>query len=759
MVQPSFFQCELPQTILKNEIPIRQQVTFEGYKFKMNEHCSENEFFMSEHPPIKKTKNPINIPCHNLRNQSPYKPKERKLIVKPRSDRYDFGFFRKEKNISQGLGNQSESTKSSKNNNNNNNNKNYQKLQNYELKYSKNSFQEKNNERTENKYLEENIEFTKEISTFFERGSWNNLEENLIRKSETKNTQNREKYTEEVLCFDDNNENLPFFSDKNSLVFQDANSAIPNLKTMRNEQSENKLDSCLHFDSSFGSGFGSGFYFDSRSTLVGSLDSCLLDDLADFTSNSGNDQPNDKVIELPIGLTKSEDFDVLFGLHNDRDMAYNQIISKEKKQKKINLQKEKEIGFGCNSNYLNFLGKTPKQTQTQTKENTHPHQNKTTIMTNSEKFKSYRKFPNSKPFNLKKIFTIKAKTGNNRKRVFPKTNTGATPNPPNTNSNLIESGRLVFKLIAGQLWVITGGSPEKYLKPFLNKVSQMLGENYQGKSLENLTFNKQIKYLLSNSRRALTEFVLEIFLGILSLIFSDSIPDLTIEFWSILEELCVANIKNINKNKNSKKKKNTQNKNNLKENTKILIKLEQIYQKIFKEHILMYWFNKKFSENLSCVFPINDQHEFFTEHLFYLGKSKFLICCMLLAKDMIKRRNELEGYFRLITEDYDNDPLNLYFHNRGSKLKFIKKYINEFGLNNGEYWTIISDDYISRLDFTLGNVLEYPLFQKITSNMQLLKISNVSNRSINCEPRFTKKKCKVPRVQIKKNWLFKKKIN
>ncbi|KAJ3427235.1 DNA repair protein xp-c / rad4 [Anaeramoeba flamelloides] len=675
--------------------------------------------------------------------------------------------------------------------------------------YGYNNNEDRNNnkmnieEEKEEEEKEEEEDFEKEKlfakDSFGERkeGNKNRKDKENQKGSETANSHNGRN-------FDNSEENQNYqtliHSEKNSIIFQPTNSIISLLEIQMNQPLDHKLGSNSGFGSGFGFGSGSNFSFGSFGSFnsfgsfgsYGSYGSYGLYSSfgkSNKANNYENDENDDEATELPQGSLESEELDLLLGLNNENYNKEANTVPKPtiKTQTQRNIIKEYDIYSKTNTNEMDVCSKNQKlnhrqkqtetliqkkKNQTRNKESNRENTNKKSIVTDKGKMENNEKL-------TKKQSKQKMKKKRQRKRKFTKsieTSKGNENTLNNFQLDNLEFGKDVFKLIAGQLWVIMGGGTVKVLKPYTNTFCKKLNSIFKGIKLENKSFQKQLKYLLSNSRRTFTEFILEIFIGILSLIFSDSVPDLTIEFWNLLEELCMINIKknekinenenenenqneNVNENVNVNVNENENDNDNEDANDKISKKLEGIYEKIYQEHILMHWFNKRFCEHIGQIFPRSDQKIFFNEHLFYFGKSKFLLSCMLLAKDMIKRRNELEKYFHLITETYDNDPLNLYFHNRGNKLKFVKNYISEFGLNNGEYWSIISNDYISRVAFTPGHILKHPIFKNVLSNPKFLQLGTIKKIPSVEKHRNVTKSVNVKQIQIKNDWLFKKNIN
>ncbi|KAJ6230390.1 hypothetical protein M0813_07029 [Anaeramoeba flamelloides] len=125
----------------------------------------------------------------------------------------------------------------------------------------------------------------------------------------------------------------------------------------------------------------------------------------------------------------------------------------------------------------------------------------------------------------------KTKTKTIRKRIFKETS-NVTLRP-----EVVESGKELFKLFVGLLWVVSGGASHSTLTPaseaFVSKISQVL----QANDLEEKEFKSQLRYLLSNSRRTFTEYVLEILLGVLSLSVHPNKPKLSVQLKKIIQQI------------------------------------------------------------------------------------------------------------------------------------------------------------------------------------------------------------------------------
>ncbi|KAJ6236526.1 transcription initiation factor tfiid subunit 3 [Anaeramoeba flamelloides] len=547
----------------------------------------------------------------------------------------------------------------------------------------------------------------------------------------------------------------------------------------------------------------------------------VLDTQMNNTDLKGNNidsdyEEEDEVMDLPQGNLDNDELDKFLGLedvnkvkeptNNKKETlgsSKNQIIEEnvmkeenemieekviiEEKEKEKERRKEKEK----NEEKDKVINNKEKKTDKEWKTNQPINRNKTKKKKTQSKIKiNQKKKNNNNKFENKRTKESSEHEEEKRKRELTiensKTKSTSKKTSKNLDSTVVEAGKDVFKLMVGQLWVIMGGGTIKALKPYTLIFAEKIGDVFSANESEVQIIKNQLKYLLSNSRRTFTEFILEIFIGVLSLIYGDSIPQITHKFWNVLEELCEQNIVKSDEEDNEKEEikvedPNNNNNNNNNSNdsndnkTKIerepnrekqsngpdpiSIKLEQIYEEIYPQHVLMYWFNKRFSERLGQYFPTKQQKIFYQQHLFYLGKSKFLLSCMLLAKEMIFRRKELESYFNLISRSYDEDPLNLYFHNRGEKLKIIKVLISEFGLNNGDYWSIISNDYISRIGFKPKNSLEHFPFQNLINNPKILNLCQGKTTEVPKKSRKKTYQLKELEVPFKTDWLLKKKLN
>ncbi|KAJ3423832.1 hypothetical protein M0812_30368 [Anaeramoeba flamelloides] len=225
------------------------------------------------------------------------------------------------------------------------------------------------------------------------------------------------------------------------------------------------------------------------------------------------------------------------------------------------------------------------------------------------------------------------------------------------------------------------------------------------------------------------------------------------ELWAILIEINKFNSNNNNNNNEGGKERE-------KEKEKLKQRLEKIYQQNISYDILLYWFNKRFVDRLNVYFANEPQQKFCEKYLFYLGKSKFILSCLLLPSELIKKDGIVKQYYQLINKNYDGNPLNLYFNNRGKKVKLVKSLILAYGVNNGKYWEIISKDFCEKLEFNVDNIFEHFPFKQIISNPGL---SNLCTKNV-IEDIPPKKRTVVNQndtkigVKIRVDWLLKKRL-
>ncbi|KAJ3441976.1 hypothetical protein M0812_13996 [Anaeramoeba flamelloides] len=354
--------------------------------------------------------------------------------------------------------------------------------------------------------------------------------------------------------------------------------------------------------------------------------------------------------------------------------------------------------------------------------------------------------PTQKTTTKNNKFTIQKKIKkpiNHRKRRYRQRNRNQL-SIPKDNTYLVETGREVFKLLIGQLWVIVGGAPQKAISPYSKKFAEQIGQVFGANTSEIAKFQDQLKYLLSNSRRTFTEFVLEIMVGVLSLSYLPNAPEISLRFDSVLKQLSKLN-------QNTGLKDNRGVIDELKTN-ELKLELEKIYEKIFTFQTLMYWFDKRFIDKLSFFFNQEDQQHFYKSHLLKLGKSKFMLSCLLLTNDLADPNGPARQYSECVNLDFDNNPLNLYCNNRGNKLRIVKKMIVSHNLNCGNYWNSISNDYISRTTFTEQNICKQLPFKKIFQNPNLSQCCK-PNLSLNPKKKRTlANKEKKTKLNMKLDW-------
>ncbi|KAJ3434099.1 hypothetical protein M0812_20163 [Anaeramoeba flamelloides] len=329
--------------------------------------------------------------------------------------------------------------------------------------------------------------------------------------------------------------------------------------------------------------------------------------------------------------------------------------------------------------------------------------------------------------------------------------------PRRSNSTIIETGKDLFKLLIGQLWVITGGASLKELSPFSKSIGDKIGMVLAASQEEIESIQDRLKYLLTNSRRTFTEFILEVLLGILSLKHSKNPPQISVRFWKLLNQVNQFQKKgNVNGNEKQtqkiKRKEKEKEKffNSAKEKKKekekeIVVEvesnrgellnkeLESIYSEIFTEELALYWFEKRFVERMEIVYDQDFKNKFYNEHLFYFSKSKFMLTCLILIQKYNKLNAVTKQYYHLIDLPFNNQPLNLYSNNRGKKQRLTKDLIVKYGLNSGEYWKVLSQDYISQMCFGASNLFDHFPFKAIIENPLLKTLCCENNTKVTTE--------------------------
>ncbi|KAJ6237078.1 hypothetical protein M0813_03485 [Anaeramoeba flamelloides] len=198
----------------------------------------------------------------------------------------------------------------------------------------------------------------------------------------------------------------------------------------------------------------------------------------------------------------------------------NKQNENQKLLKNLNLEQKQNIG-------ANLVPKTSPQTKTKTikKQKTKTKERRLVRSRSIE-----QKFQSTSPFLRKRRIE-----GNEQINNKVKEKTQVKKNK--INSSIVENGKDLFKLLTGQLWVISGGASQKVLTPYTNQFAIKIGEVLGASEKELSIIKSQLKYLLSNSRRTLTEFVLEILVGVLSLVHLDNSYFLCNQFWEILKDI------------------------------------------------------------------------------------------------------------------------------------------------------------------------------------------------------------------------------
>ncbi|KAJ3447458.1 splicing factor 3b subunit [Anaeramoeba flamelloides] len=365
---------------------------------------------------------------------------------------------------------------------------------------------------------------------------------------------------------------------------------------------------------------------------------------------------------------------------------------------------------------------------------------------------------------------------NNNNMSFDQSSSGSSIDT-RFNSIIVESGKDVFKFLTGLLWVMAGGASVRELKPYTNQIALRVGKEFYASEEEIEKFKPQLQHLLTNSRRTFTEFILEILLGVLSLSQISKIknikecnydfieneeepPQVSIDFWNTLKGISKIKSETTNMKKKNKKKKLT--KEELIENEKqvnlLNDKLQLIYEQIFTQEVIMFWFGKRFVERMSRFFEDEICKKFFKNNLFYFGKSKFMLSCLILHQELIQSNGIAKQYLKLIDLPYQNNPLNLYTNFRGKKHELIKKLIAKSGINAGKYWKVLSQEYTEQLPFKPNNIFDYFPFKDIILNPNL---SNMCNTGYYSTPKTEKKRVVATKGNSPKNilsidWIMKK---
>ncbi|KAJ6233524.1 hypothetical protein M0813_29831 [Anaeramoeba flamelloides] len=323
---------------------------------------------------------------------------------------------------------------------------------------------------------------------------------------------------------------------------------------------------------------------------------------------------------------------------------------------------------------------------------------------------------------------------NERKRKeFEKMNIEKQTNE--ATEKMQELGKDLFKLMIGLLWVISGGGSQMTLSPytdqFLPRIELLLNVGTNTLS----SASPLLKHLLSNSRRGFTEFVLEMIVAVLSLRHledeelkeNNDLYKTAIKLDKVLKMIVLLNKQeNMKKSKPKTTKRTTNCLNKDPENRidpdEIKKKLEKIYCEIYHPKVLMFWFEKRFVYNTSLFLTREDKINFFREHFFFLGKSKFVLCILIIANELANNPSITKQYFQLIQNMDNSSPLGLYQNNRMKKLKLIQDLIIKFSLNSGNYWELISQDYVQKMKFQPSNMFLNPPFSNLVNNPNIQKI-------------------------------------
>ncbi|KAJ6227226.1 homeobox protein araucan-related [Anaeramoeba flamelloides] len=312
------------------------------------------------------------------------------------------------------------------------------------------------------------------------------------------------------------------------------------------------------------------------------------------------------------------------------------------------------------------------------------------------------------------------------------------------NSVVIESGKEVFKLLTGLLWVIGGGAAQKVFLPFTKKFVNVVGEIFGANEKEIKGLCTHLKYSLSNARRTFTEFITEILVGVLSLNYNKDPPNIALTLKFLISKISHNEHKSSNSNPHENDKSDD-----------IHVKLEKAYEQIFTEEVLMYWFEKRFIERLGVLFNRKDREKFFKKHLYFIGKSKFILSCVVASEELVFGSTVTKKYSEFVDLEFNNNALNVYQHNRGKKLDLVKNIINKYKLNNGNYWNIIAEDYTRQMKFKPDNVFEFFPFKNVINHPLMKKITAKGDLE-----NHKKKKIYLHdsdhKIKVNRTWLLKK---
>ncbi|KAJ6230283.1 hypothetical protein M0813_06921 [Anaeramoeba flamelloides] len=441
-------------------------------------------------------------------------------------------------------------------------------------------------------------------------------------------------------------------------------------------------------------------------------------------------------------------------LNQQNQEEYAQLVPTNNNYQKIKINLQDPLS---NENLARLV---TTQTTNTIKQNQTPPNNVQTRSNRSTRSSTRRKTQQSQITNQNLGLTTKGSTNERKRELTNKnyfnqqteTNNQKLLNRRRINSQIVENGRELFKLLTGLLWVISGGAAQKILTPFTNIFANKIGTILNGNQTEVLNIKSQLKYLLSNSRRTLTEFILEILVGVLSLAGENSKNKVAVELWQTIEGL-------VGLNENDQEQDQDQNSATQEDNeelsNRLKRKLEEVYQQIFTHDVLMYWFTKRFVDRLEPYFSMEEQKKFFDQHLFFLGKSKFILSCLLLGKELVQKNGITQGYRILINLPCENNPLNLYLNNRGKKVNLVKELITKYGVNNGNYWEIISKDYLNKMKFNTQNIFQHFPFKGIITNSKLSNLSqSIPQEEFISQTEIIQKRDE-PHMKITAEWLKK----
>ncbi|KAJ6237151.1 hypothetical protein M0813_26705 [Anaeramoeba flamelloides] len=476
--------------------------------------------------------------------------------------------------------------------------------------------------------------------------------------------------------------------------------------------------------------------------------------LLDTTTENQKEKENQKEIETVLGKketdkkeNKNEKQNSLPKTSKPKSKYGDKVASKHRKRKLKKKKKPKKYNLRI----------SPRNNKSQLNDNTNLNQNQ------------------NQNVNVNNNNTNKT-TNNVNNMSFDQSSSGSSIDT-RFNSIIVESGKDVFKFLTGLLWVMAGGASVRELKPYTNQIALRVGKEFYASEEEIEKFKPQLQHLLTNSRRTFTEFILEILLGVLSLSQisklknvnecnydfienEEEAPQVSIDFWNTLKGISKIKSETTNMKKKNKKKKLT--KEELIENKKqvkiLNDKLQLIYEQIFTQEVIMFWFGKRFVDRMSRFFEDEICKKFFKSNLFYFGKSKFMLSCLILHQELIHSNGIAKQYLKLIDLPYQNNPLNLYTNFRGKKHELIKKLIAKSGINAGKYWKVLSQEYIEQLPFKPNNIFDYFPFKEIISNPNL---SNMCNTGYYSTPKTEKKRVVATKGDNSKNilsidWIMKK---